>query len=222
MFRYYKLASWKLEALAAVFSGLFTSKDSTSPIITSNYSEIPSELGFLSELTHLNLSTSVFSGRIPSRILKLSKLSSLDFSMNSHPYFGTNLLELERSVLVSLARNLTRLEKLHLSRVNISSPLPKNLANLSSLPSFNVKGCRLSGELPTRMFQLPKLEYLNLRCNPFLVGHLPEFHSSSPLRALLLSCSSFFDKLPVSIGELASLTKLDINGCNLSCSLPYF
>ncbi|PON32235.1 LOW QUALITY PROTEIN: LRR domain containing protein [Parasponia andersonii] len=198
----HKLASWKLEALAAVFSGLFTSKGSTSPIITSNYSEIPSELGYLSELTHLILSTSVFSGRIPSRILKLSKLSSLDLSMNSHPYFGTNLLKLERDQF-SLARNLTRLEKLHLSRVNISSPLPENLANLSSLTSFNVKGCRISGGLPTRMFQLPKLVYLNLRCNPFLVGHLPEFHSSSPLRALLLSGSSLFDKLPVSIGELA-------------------
>ncbi|KAE8729660.1 hypothetical protein F3Y22_tig00003435pilonHSYRG00024 [Hibiscus syriacus] len=47
-----------------------------------NHSLIPSALGNLSMLTYLNLSSSVFSGQIPSEISKLYRLSSLDLSNN--------------------------------------------------------------------------------------------------------------------------------------------
>jgi hypothetical protein len=70
-----------------------------------NHSQIPSQLGNLSRLTHLNISHSYFSGQIPLEISKLSHLSSLDLSYNDG-------LELKKVGLRSLVGNLTAYKSL--------------------------------------------------------------------------------------------------------------
>ncbi|KAF8022752.1 hypothetical protein BT93_F0304 [Corymbia citriodora subsp. variegata] len=97
-----------------------------------NYSQIPSQVGDLSRLTHLDLSASVFSGRVPSEIFKLTKLVDLNLCCNLDPYASTLLLEMRPPGLRSLAQNLTSLEVLRLGAVNMSSEVPSNVANLSS------------------------------------------------------------------------------------------
>ncbi|GLT40575.1 hypothetical protein SLA2020_146960 [Shorea laevis] len=97
-----------------------------------NFSKIPSEVGNLSRLTYLNLSGSFFSGQMPHEISKLSNLAKLDLSLNLD-YSNQGLLELKRPDLSSLAQSLTKLEWLDLSSIGINSPIPKALANMSSL-----------------------------------------------------------------------------------------
>uniref|UniRef100_A0A2P2MBV5 Receptor-like protein 12 n=1 Tax=Rhizophora mucronata TaxID=61149 RepID=A0A2P2MBV5_RHIMU len=94
-------------------------------------------------LTHLNLSDSYFSGQIPLELAELSNLTSLDLGRNYDPTTETNLLVLHPSDLICLARNLTRLQRLVLKGVNLSSRLPNFWANLSSLTYLDLSFCNL-------------------------------------------------------------------------------
>ncbi|GLT82407.1 hypothetical protein SLE2022_007870 [Rubroshorea leprosula] len=184
-----------------------------------NSSKIPSAMGNLSRLTYLNLSGSFFSGQIPHEISKLSNLAKLDLSFNlDHSHQG--LLELKRSNLKNLAQNLTKLEWLDLSYVGINSPIPKALANMSSLTHLHFGQCGLHGKFPIDIFQLPKLQVLDLENNWELTGSFPEFHSHSQLRALDVGNTTFSGELPISIGMLSSLEYLDVSSCNLSGWVP--
>ncbi|KAM4119554.1 hypothetical protein ACJW30_03G068800 [Castanea mollissima] len=177
-----------------------------------NYSQIPPSIRYLSNLTYLNLSMSAFSGQIPPEIFELSNLVSLDLSFNP--------LKLQKPGLKSVVENFTSLKHLYLSRVNLSSPVPHILANLSSLKSLGLRDCELYGEFPMEIFKLRNLQFLSVRDNENLIGYLPEFHSSNPLRKLRLANTGFSGKLPDSIGNLKSLIELDIHTCHFSGLVP--
>ncbi|KAM2156713.1 hypothetical protein ACFX1R_042367 [Malus domestica] len=192
-----------------------------------NYSQIPTSIRNFPNLTHLDLSTSVFSGQVPSELSLLSKLTYLNLAHNldrlseeeNRPLSEEEnrpLLKLEASDLGSLVQNLTSLEVLYLSLVNISSAIPHSMANLSSLKALALVGCHLLGEFPVRIFQLPNLEILSVRYNQDLTGYFPEFNRSSPLMLLKVSYTRFFGNIPSSFGNLDSLQKLDVAQCNFS------
>ncbi|WKA06541.1 hypothetical protein VitviT2T_024437 [Vitis vinifera] len=178
-----------------------------------NYSQIPFGVGQLSRLRSLDLSSDRFAGQIPSELLALSKLVFLNLSANP-------MLQLQKPGLRYLVQNLTHLKELHLRQVNISSTIPHELANLSSLRTLFLRECGLHGEFPMNIFQLPSLQFLSVRYNPDLIGYLPEFQETSPLKLLYLSGTSFSGELPTSIGRLGSLTKLDISSCNFTGLVP--
>ncbi|GLT27002.1 hypothetical protein SLA2020_020320 [Shorea laevis] len=184
-----------------------------------NFSKIPSAVGNLSRLTYLNLSGSFFSGQIPHEISKLFNLARLDLSFNLD-YSNRGLLELKRPDLNSLAQNLTKLGWLDLSYVGINSPIPKALANMSSLTHLHFGQCGLLEKFPIDIFQLPKLQFLDLDNNWELSGSFPEFHSHSQLRVLDVRNTTFSGELPISIGMLSSLEYLDVSSCNLSGWVP--
>ncbi|KAM3731220.1 hypothetical protein ACB098_12G146400 [Castanea mollissima] len=184
-----------------------------------NYSLIPSRIGHLSSLVYLNLSNSFFSGQIPFEVSQLSQLSSLDLSYNSYSPFK-QLLELKKPNFNSLVQNLTNLVQLDLAMVIISSPLPNVLANMSSLTSLSLPCCGLLGNFPTGMFQLPNLQLLELSYNPDLIGYLPNFYWSSPLKYFGVFNTGFFGEIPTSIGNLESLEYLNLRDCNFSGLIP--
>ncbi|KAF8015465.1 hypothetical protein BT93_H1088 [Corymbia citriodora subsp. variegata] len=185
-----------------------------------NYSQIPSRVGDLSRLTHLDLSTSVFSGHVPSEIFKLTRLLYLNLCCNWDPYNYELLMEMKAPSLRRLAQNLTSLEELLLGVVNMSSQVPSTLANLSSLRRLNMGECDLHGLFPSAIFHLPKLRYLSVGGNEVLTGRLPDLNSSSPLEKLQLYSTSFLGELPASISNLRSLELLNLYYCNLMGSLP--
>lgn len=197
-----------------------------------NFSRIPSSIGNLSKLKYLRLSDSFFAGQIPLEISRLSKLSSLDLSCNSHPsscsFCGMfsfdpsskRLLELKRPHFESLVQNLTFLEELSLSLVNIPYPVPSLLANMSSLSSLMLTSCGLLGELPTNIFQLPNAEFLHLVQNPGLTGNLPDFNRTSHLNYLYVMGTGLSGEIPASIGNLGSLEQLSLGFNNFSGFVP--
>ncbi|KAM4077565.1 hypothetical protein ACJW30_12G147700 [Castanea mollissima] len=203
-----------------------------------NFSQIPSSIGNLSKLQDLRLSNSFFSGQIPSEISQLSTLSSLDLSCNSHPsscsFFGLfssdpsskRLLELKRPHFESLVQNLTNLEALFLSLVNIPYPVPSLLANMSSLSFLILTSCGLLGELPTNIFQLPNAEFLHLVQNPGLIGMSGEIPGSignlGSLEQLILDSNNFSGLVLPSIGNLSKLTVMMLSGNSFRGNLPSF
>uniref|UniRef100_A0A2N9FN02 Leucine-rich repeat-containing N-terminal plant-type domain-containing protein n=1 Tax=Fagus sylvatica TaxID=28930 RepID=A0A2N9FN02_FAGSY len=176
-----------------------------------SFSQIPSAFSHLSKLTYLNLSESFFSGEIPPKFSELYKLSSLDLSYNP-------MLHLRS--LKGLVQNLTNLRDLRLSYVQISSPVPEILSNLSDLKTLLLIGCGLYGQFPVGIFKLPKLQNLRVGYNQDLMGYLPEFYSSHPLKILGAMFTSFSGKLLASIGNLDSLNVLLIGDCDFSGHIP--
>ncbi|KAD3066688.1 hypothetical protein E3N88_34568 [Mikania micrantha] len=175
-------------------------------------SQIPSEIAHLKHLRSLDLRNSNFEGQIPAEISHLQQLSLLDLSWNP--------LELQSHGLGYLLQNMTRLENLHLTGVDLSSSVPRFLANFSSLRYIKLISCNLQDEFPSEIFHLPKLIHLGLRKNPNLTGSLPEFHLNTLLKYLRVSLTGFTGVVPESIGNLNHLEVLDLETCHFFGRLP--
>ncbi|KAL3530210.1 hypothetical protein ACH5RR_009532 [Cinchona calisaya] len=182
-------------------------------------SQISPEFGSLRGLTHLNLSSSNFDGEIPSEILHLSNLVSLDLS-GTYRYFSPYVRN-EPCNFETKLQNLTNLRVLSLARVEISSKV--TFINLSSsLTYLDLSSTGLFGNFPSNVFHLPDLQVLLLDSNTNLAGALPKFNctSSNSLKQLDLSSTSFSGVLPDSIGCLNSLNSLDLEECQFSGAIP--
>ena len=146
-----------------------------------NYSQIPAAITQLSGLTYLNLSGSNFYGQVPFEISNLHMLSYLDLSLNYDPVTEEKFLQLQNPSLKTLVSNLSRLEVLRFSYINISSEVPDLLINFTSMRWLLLRDCELFGDFPTKLFHLPNIRFLSVRFNENLSGHFPEFHERSPL-----------------------------------------
>ncbi|GMP54762.1 hypothetical protein CsSME_00019822 [Camellia sinensis var. sinensis] len=188
-----------------------------------NFSTISPDFGSFPSLTHLNLSYSNFTGRISSKIFHLSKLVSLDLSfMNYNPYGYSSSppVRLEQHTFNMLLGNLTQLRELHLDSLNISSPLPHALLNLSSLTSLSLRNCQLRGKFSENIFHFSNLRELYVWGNRDLIGKFPYFNATSSLQFLVLGDISFSGQLPESISNLKALNILSLFYCNFSGSIP--
>ena len=123
--------------------------------------------------------------------------------------------------LTSLVGNLTRIENLDLSGVNIFSTVPNIFANLSNLRTLYLHDSGMHGEFPPGIFKLPNLRVLDVKYNQDLTGSWPDFqYLSSRLEEIDLGSTGFTGELPISMGNFGSLIGLDIWGCNFSGSIP--
>ncbi|XP_024964725.1 receptor-like protein Cf-9 homolog [Cynara cardunculus var. scolymus] len=177
-------------------------------------SQLPREIGrFSNSLTHINISHTGFIGQVPTDIIILRKLVSLDLSWND--------LKLEPHVFYNLLCSSTSLEELSLDGVNISSILP-TYVNLSSMKSLHLSDTGLQGKLPDNIFNLPYLEELDLSSNDDLTGRFPKIYTSTsnPLKLLDLSNINLSGVIPDIIGHLKSLTYLDLSNTNLLGQIP--
>ncbi|KAI3675116.1 hypothetical protein L1987_84700 [Smallanthus sonchifolius] len=175
-------------------------------------SQIPSEIVRLKQLRSLDLSYSGFNGQIPNEISTLAQLSSLDLSGNP--------LKLRSIGLEYLLQNMTRLENLHLSGVDVSSSVPHFLANFSSLRSIILPDCQLQDEFPSAIFHLPKLKHLVIANNSNLTGFLPEFPNNTVLEFLSVFSTGFTGIVPESISNLKHLEVLALQRCYFSGRIP--
>ncbi|CAL5335563.1 unnamed protein product [Camellia sinensis] len=190
-----------------------------------NFSTISPDFGSFPSLTHLNLSYSNFTGSIPSKICHLSKLVSLDLSyFNYYPHnpygYSYSLARLEQHTFNMLFRNLTQLRELHLDSLNISSPLPHALLNLSSLTSLSLRYCQLRGKFSENIFHFPNLRELCVSGNSEHTGKLPYFNVTSSLQFLDLFRCNFSESIPASLGNLTQITYLDFGSNSFGGQIP--
>ncbi|CAL5376234.1 unnamed protein product [Camellia sinensis] len=176
-------------------------------------SRISSEFSRFTRLTHLNLSWSSFSGKVPIEVFFLSKLVSLDLSYN----YG---LRFEEPGFELLVQNLTKVRELNLDSVDCL--VSNSLLNLTSLTFLDLSSCGLVGKFPDGIFHLPHLNELRIFDNLALTGYFPEFiNSSSPLQYLVLSYTDFSGELiSNSLLNLTSLTHLELSSCGLRGKFP--
>ncbi|CAJ2653748.1 unnamed protein product [Trifolium pratense] len=184
-------------------------------------SSLHAGIGDLVNLTHLNVSYCYLSGNIPSTISHLSKLISLDLSINWMEY--RRGLKLNPLTWKKLIHNATNLRELYLDIVDMSAINKRSLSMLknlsSSLVSLSLSETELQGNLSSDILSLPNLQKLDLSYNE-LSGQLPKSNWSMPLRYLDLSSTSFSSEIPYSIAQLKSLTHLSLQECNFDGTIP--
>ena len=168
--------------------------------------EVPSELGSLSNLESLDLSSNELTG-IPGEFGNLSNLKSLDLSSN------------ELTGIPAELGSLSNLESLDLSSNELTG-IPGELGSLSNLESLDLSSNELAGTIPAELGSLSNLESLNLSNNR-LTGTIPaELGSLSNLESLDLSSNQLTGPIPASLGGLANLERLSLSQNMLTGCVP--
>ncbi|KAH9686544.1 Receptor-like protein 43 [Citrus sinensis] len=165
-------------------------------------------------LSYLNLSGTSLSGQIPSEILKLSNLVSLDLSVNDVP--GSRV-ELQKPSFENLVEKLSNLKTLDLCDVSIDSMIPHNIGNLSSLTFVSLRNYELQGRIPSSIGNLSKLLHLDISLNE-LQGELPisvgdllgSIGNLRSLEAIYMSECNFSGQITSSLRNLTELLVLDM------------
>ncbi|KAF8054888.1 hypothetical protein N665_1309s0007 [Sinapis alba] len=181
-------------------------------------SPIPDTFNALMWLETLNLSESSLKGHIPTEILQLANLVSLDLSSSSSAstsYYSpppSLLLSIENPPLFLplLAQNLRNLKALDMS----------SFSYMSSLRSLHLKNCYLIGVFPSSVFMMPNLQSIKLDHNPDLRGELPVFPVNNSMQVLSLLETSFSGTIPDSIGNLEDLVSLTLAESSFSGRIP--
>ena len=169
--------------------------------------EVPSELGSLSNLESLDLSSNELTG-IPGELGNLSNLETL--------FFGFN--ELAGPIPGELG-NLSNLKSLNLSSNRLTGPIPGELGSLSNLESLDLSSNELTG-IPGELGSLSNLESLDLSSNE-LAGTIPaELGSLSNLESLNLSNNRLTGTIPAELGSLSKLESLNLSSNQLTGPIP--
>jgi hypothetical protein len=176
-----------------------------------NFSGIlPAEFFDARDLQSLVLAGNSLSGPIPPEIGKLKKLQTLDLSHNS--FIGSmpsSLVQCKRLNMLLLAHN------------NLTGPLPDGFGtSLVTLQKVDLSFNRLSGSIPSTMGNLSSLKgTLDLSHN-FLSGHIPASLGSLPQTVYIdLSYNNLSGPIPQN-GDLSNIGPTAFIGNSLLCGAP--
>ncbi|XP_024156409.1 receptor like protein 27 [Rosa chinensis] len=183
-----------------------------------DFSQIPHTIRNFPKLRYLNFSFSGFSGQVPSEVSQLTKLSSLDLSQNIDMFSNDELLR-------SLAQNLTGLQTLDLSNINISSTreIPESLFNVASLERLLLAYNNLSGRVEfLKLLKLPNLEWVDLSGNSLdVITETKTMNASSIARLEYLGLGSCnISEFPNFLRYQNTLMYLNLSGNGMHGQVP--
>uniref|UniRef100_A0A0E0BQG0 Uncharacterized protein n=1 Tax=Oryza glumipatula TaxID=40148 RepID=A0A0E0BQG0_9ORYZ len=143
---------------------------------------IPSSINNLKSLKKLDLGASGFSGALPASLGSLKYLDLLEVS-------GLHLV----GSMPSWISNLTSLTALQFSNCGLFGQVPSSIGNLSKLTKLALYNCNFSGELPLEILNLTQLQTLQLHSNNFVgTMELTSFSKLKDLSVLNLSNNKLF------------------------------
>jgi Leucine-rich repeat (LRR) protein len=152
---------------------------------------IPSTLGDLRELTHLDLGDNYFTGTIPDEFFYLETLEKLYLTDN----------DLFKQEFPDLS-DCTRLTELGLGDAKLTGTIPMWVgARLQDLAVLDLRDNFLTGTIPVNLSYLENLEILMVNYND-LEGDVPNFSGCEFLRTYLMHYSSLCYHSPVSFFAL--------------------
>ena len=170
---------------------------------------IPPELGRLTQLVTLRLDYNELTGEIPATLGRLANLYDLDLYNN----------ELTGDIPAEVGQ-LKGLTRLRLSRNKLTGPIPPELGGLHSLGDLKLEHNELSGTIPPELGGLTKLEAMILSYNR-LTGEIPaELRRLDNLEWIQLNNNELTGGVPAWLGELTNLEVLGLRGNTLTGTIP--
>ena len=160
-------------------------------------------MGELSSLKNLDLSSNLFSGKLPSQIGNLERLEYLGLDNNN--FTGE---------IPTAMGNLTNLQELYFSNTQISGEIPYELGKLQNLKILFLGRNQLSGGFPSAIYNMSSLLRLDLGGNWLLSGQLPkDFGLRLPpaLYELYINVNNFSGEIPPSVGNVSKLQVLELS-----------
>ncbi|GMP66021.1 hypothetical protein CsSME_00026554 [Camellia sinensis var. sinensis] len=162
--------------------------------------DLPQELGNLSSITRLYLTSNNFSGDLPGTLAKLTTLKDFrigdNFFTGSIPNFIQNWIHLETLLIQASGLDgpipsgiafLTNMTDLRISDLNGSkvSDFP-SVGNMTKLKRLLLKSCNINGSLPLYlgMTQWTELKFLDLSFNKLSGGIPSSFQNLSTLTSM--------------------------------------
>ncbi|KAL9389557.1 hypothetical protein Peur_018162 [Populus x canadensis] len=175
------------------------------------YGFLPSALGSLSDLRHVNLRNNRFSGSLPAELFQAQGLQSLVL-------YGNSL----SGSLPNQFGKLKYLQTLDLSQNFFNGSIPTSFVLCKRLRALDLSQNNFTGSLPVGFgASLVSLEKLDLSFNKFN-GSIPsDMGNLSSLQGTAdLSHNLFTGSIPASLGNLPEKVYIDLTYNNLSGPIP--
>jgi hypothetical protein len=154
---------------------------------------LPSEIGDLTYLRHLNLPGNSLIGNIPKTIGKLTDLNYLSLQANN---FRGNIPE--------EIGNLTKLTLLYVGVNNLDGHLPKSLGRLRSLQYLELTHNSFSGPIPNELTQIPLM---------LVNGAFNQFEGTFPVGLCRVLTCGFYGNLKLKCPS-QNCKKCNLQSCN--------
>ncbi|XP_034675526.1 disease resistance protein RPV1-like isoform X3 [Vitis riparia] len=193
--------------------------------------ELPSSIGRLKALQHLDLSYCKSLRSLSESICNLSSLKHLDLSWCQNlvnlPESICNLSSLKTLILAGCSNlkgfpeikdDMENLKRLDLGETGIEE-LPSSIGHLKALQHLDLSRCKSLRSLPESICNLSSLETLILERCSNLKG-FPEIKDDMENLKRLDLGETGIEELPSSIGRLKALQHLDLKCCTELVSLP--
>ncbi|XP_043708694.1 MDIS1-interacting receptor like kinase 2-like [Telopea speciosissima] len=172
--------------------------------------KIPPELGMLTQLHELDLSSNYLVGEIPEEFGELTVLLKLNLSSN----------QLSGSLPLEVGR-LYSLTYLDLSTNSLSGQIPNEIGNCSNLIYLDLSNNKLNGSIPFQIGSLVHLQLLlDLSQNKFSGEILSQFINLGNLEKLNLSHNQLSGTIFSAFAGMSSLTSIDISYNEFEGPLP--
>ncbi|XP_028958892.1 receptor-like protein EIX1 isoform X2 [Malus domestica] len=155
----------------------------------------------------LSLESNQLTGQLPSSIQNMTGLKVLNLGSNDF-----------NSTIPEWLYSLNNLESLLLSSNALRGEISSSIGNMTSLVNLHLDNNLLEGKIPNSLGHLCKLKDLDLSKNHFTVQRPSVIFESlsrcgpNGIKSLSLRYTNISGPIPMSLGNLSSLEKLDISG----------